>query len=168
MSSSMRCACARKPGQSAGSSVSRCAAGQRFSSGALSRYEPLSMQNVSVAENTPSCRLLSAEYAENFKGRLADTLQSNLETGDHRVRQRGARAGAVAAREAQFLCLCETGDHRISADQQGGAVSLGGSSDLADRPSAPKAILASEVRDPAKHLVPPVPWPGHHRLPAPG
>src|ERR1035437_3029870 len=61
MSSSMRCACARKSGQSEGSSVSRFVSRQACPSGGLSREGPLSTQNVSVATNKPSCRLLRSE-----------------------------------------------------------------------------------------------------------
>src|ERR1035441_7420017 len=126
MSSSMRCACARKSGQSEGSSVSRFVSRQACPSGGLSREGPLSTQNVSVATNKPSCRLLSAECSENFigapnvrPGTAKGTLQSYLETGDYRVRQRGARADATAARETQGIPLHGHG-HPYAAPRNGG------------------------------------------------
>src|ERR1035441_2083610 len=51
---------------------------------------------------------------------LVPTLQSNLETGDYRIRQRGARAGAAGEAEAPGVSLHDHGCAYVAARHGGG------------------------------------------------
>src|ERR1019366_3200019 len=52
--------------------------------------------------------------------KLRPAIQSNLETGDHRVRQRGARAGAAGEAEAPGVSLHDRGSPYVAARYGGG------------------------------------------------